>query len=50
MFLLEDGSGNIQLETCNQPPVVGTYFFELESGAGVLLTENGGFFELEAGP
>jgi hypothetical protein len=50
LFLLENGSGFIQLETClNQP--VGTYLFELENGTGTIRLENGGgSLELEIGP
>lgn len=49
MFQLEDGSGYIQLQSCNQPGDADV--FELESGAGSLSLENGnGFLELEIGP
>jgi hypothetical protein len=50
LFLLEDGSGFIQLETCNQIPTA-DFLFELESGLGTILLESGnGSLELEAGP
>jgi hypothetical protein len=50
LFLLEDDSGFIQLETCNQP-AVSTYLIELETGLGTIALENGaGSLELEIGP
>jgi len=50
MFLLETGSGYLQLEMCGQTPV-GTYLFELETSAGTVLLESGsGSLELENGP
>lgn len=49
LFLLEDGSGFIQLETCRNVPVA-TYLLELENGTGTVLLENGGSIELEIGP
>jgi hypothetical protein len=50
LFLLENGSGFIQLETCKQP-FVQTYLLELENGTGTFLLENGsGSIELEVGP
>jgi hypothetical protein len=50
MFLLEDGSGVIQLESCMQPPTA-SFFFELENSLGQILLENGvDFLEQEFGP
>jgi hypothetical protein len=47
LFLLEDGSGFIQLETCNQIPVA-VNLLELESGLGTILLESGnGSIQLE---
>ena len=50
LFLLENGSGFIKLETCkNQPPA--TFLIELEDGSGTIFLEDGsGSLELEIGP
>lgn len=50
MFLLENGGGFIQLESCMQPPV-SDQLLELEDGSGTFLLEGGfGSIELEVGP
>jgi hypothetical protein len=49
LFLLEDGSGFIQLQMCNQPS--NSYLFALENNSGTILLEDGvDSLELEDGP
>ena len=50
LFLLENGQGFVQLESCkNAPPT--TFLIELETGLGTIELENGaGSLELEIGP
>lgn len=50
MFMLESGGGFVQLEQCMQPPL-DTFYFEFETGDGVIQLENGqDFLEQEIGP
>jgi hypothetical protein len=50
LFELENGTGVIALQTCQQAPAV-TFLLALENGTGFFLLENGlGYIELEFGP